>query len=116
MTEQEFLQKRKPVYVDPDSGLATVVTTSNLRDKNFAEIFSNLKVYWLNTIRGYIWEDCLMLYINDYEIPNFAIGTAVYFFTFFPEISWIGLGCNKGKPGEVWSPKLIVKKSDESNS
>ena len=45
MTEQEFLQKRKPVFVDPDSGLATTVTSTNLKDKNFAEIFSNQKIY-----------------------------------------------------------------------
>ena len=80
MTEQEFLQKRKPVFVDPESGLATIVSNQNLKDKNFAEIFSNQKIYWLNTIRGYIMDDHLMLYINDYEIPNFAIGTCVYFF------------------------------------
>lgn len=112
MTEQEFLQKRKPVFVDPESGLATVVNNTNLKDKNFAEIFSNQKIYWLNTIRGFIWEDHLMLYINDYEIPNFAIGTCIYFFNFFPDIKWIGLGCNKGCPGDLWEPKLIVSRNE----
>jgi len=112
MTEQEFLQKRKPIYVDPDSGLATIVSNQNLKDKNFAEILSNQKIYWLNTIRGYIMDDHLMLYINDYEIPNFAIGTCIYFFNFFPDIKWIGLGCNKGCVGEVWPPKLKVYKCD----
>ena len=31
MTEQEFLQKRKPVFVDPDSGLATIISNTNLK-------------------------------------------------------------------------------------
>jgi len=112
MTEQEFLKKRQPIFVDPESGIAMIVSNQNLKDRNFAEILSNLKIYWLNTIRGYVWEDHLMLYINDYEIPNFAIGTCVYFFNFFPDIKWIGLGCNKGHVGDLWEPKLKVYKCD----
>lgn len=26
----------------------------------------------------------------------------------FPTIKWIGLGCNKGALGEVWTPKLKI--------
>lgn len=110
MTKEEFLTERTPVFVHPETGSATIVNNTNLKDKDFAEIFSNLKIGWFDTTRGYIYKDRLMLYVNDYELPRFAVGCCVYFFNFFPDIEWIGLGCNKGKPGEVWSPKLIVKR------
>lgn len=110
MTKEEFLSKRTPLFIDPESGSVVQVNNTNLKDKDFAEIFSNLKISWLDTTRGYLLDNHLVLYINDYEIPRFHIGCCIYFFNLFPNIEWIGLGCNKGNPGEVWSPKLIVKK------
>jgi len=112
LTKEEFLSKRTPVFIDPETGAITLVNNSNLKDKDFAEIFSNIKISWLDTTRGYLLGDFLMLYINDYEIPRFHIGCCIYFFNMFPNIKWLGLGCNKGKPGEIWSPKLIVSKGD----
>ena len=80
MTEQEFLQKRKPVFVDPDSGLATTVTSTNLKDKNFAEIFSNQKIYWYTT--NYIGFDT----VDD--LKKFKSNFILLFLTLF---QWDGI-------------------------
>ena len=113
MEIKEFLEKRIPVYINPDTGLIEVVNSSSIKNEDFAKIFYNLKIYWLNTIRGYLLDDHIILYINDYEIPNIAAGALVYIFNYFPNIKWIGLGCNKGKPGEVWPPKLLIRKVND---
>ena len=110
MTKEEFLHARTPVFIHPETGSATLVNTASLKDKDFAEIFSNLKISWIDTTRGYLMDDFLMLYTNDYEIPRFHIGCCIYFFNYFPDIKWLGLGCNQGIPGEIWTPKLIIKR------
>ena len=35
-----------------------------------------------------------------------------YIFEHFTNIKWIGIGCEKGKPGEIWQPKLKVFRSN----
>lgn len=51
-----------------------------------------------------------MLYWNDFEIPNITTAVFSYLFEYFPQIKWIGLGCHKGKVGEIWMPKLKIYK------
>lgn len=109
---KKFLEKRTPVYIDNDTALAVIVNNTQLRNSTWAEIFSNLHYPWINTTRGYLMDDYLVLYVNDYEIPNFNIVLLPYLFTFFPKINWIGLGCIKGEPGELWKPKLVIRKNN----
>lgn len=112
MTVEEFLQKRTPIYINPQTGILTVVNSASIRDLDFARIFFDLKIHWLNATRGYVMDKHAILYVNDYEIPAFAIDCIVYIFNYLPDIEWIGLGCNKGKPGEIWKPKLVIRRND----
>ena len=64
---------------------------------------------WMWAIRGYYWPGShVQLYMSDYETPNCTTLVAGYIFNYFPDIKYIGFGCNKGKPGELWEPKIIV--------
>ena len=108
MTEQEFLEKRVPFWIQGDDLEITFATGS---DRN--EIHSHLsKKYhynWLFIIRGYYWPGShVSLYIGDYECPNCTLLVSSYIFSYFPDINYIGFGCNKGKPGEIWENKIIV--------
>lgn len=104
---EEFLEKRLPVWLHPETALLHIVSNQE-RNMNFQEIFMRLHIPWLFTTRGYIYEDHMILYINDYEIPNVNVSLLNYIFAYFPDIEWVGLGCNKGKQGEFWKPKLKV--------
>lgn len=104
---QEFLDKRTPVWVNPETALLHIVSSQE-RNMTFQEIFMKLHIPWLFTTRGYIYEDHMILYINDYEIPNVNVSLMNYIFAYFPDIKWIGLGCNKGEEGEFWNPKMKV--------
>ena len=53
-------------------------------------------------------EEFVMLYWNNFDIPNITICILSYIFAYFPEIDWIGLGCHQGKDGERWEPQLKV--------
>jgi hypothetical protein len=112
MTELEFLEERTPIYIDNETALAILVNNSDLKNKTFSEIFFKLRYPWINTTRGYLKDDHLMLYVNDYEIPNVNVYLFPYLFTHFPQINWVGLGCIKGNPGDIWKPRLIIRKSD----
>ena len=66
---------------------------------------------WMFSIRGYYWPGShVILYIADYECPNCTTLVAPYLFQRFPDIKYVGFGCNKGKPGEIWSPKICIVK------
>jgi hypothetical protein len=49
-----------------------------------------------------------MLYIGDYECPNCTLLVTSYIFSYFKDIKYIGFGCNKGNPGEIWPAKIVV--------
>ena len=111
MTEQEFLEKRIPIWLEGED-LHISRPTSNI-DKNDMHAFLAKKYgySWLFAIRGYYWPDShLVLYIGDYECPNCTTLVTPYLFNYFPDIKWIGFGCNKGKIGEIWKPKILVVK------
>ena len=57
-------------------------------------------------------DDHLILYVNDYEIPNVNVVLMQYLFTYFPDIKWIGLGCIKGEEGEEWKPRLVIRRNN----
>lgn len=108
----QFLSDRTPVYVDNETALLVLVTNSDLKNKNFSEIVFKLHYPWLNTTRGYILNNHLVLYVNDYEIPNVNCVLFQYLFTYLPNIDWIGLGCIKGNIGEEWKPRLVVRRNN----
>lgn len=112
MTESEFLEKRTPIYIDNETALSVLVNNTDLKNKKFSEIFFKLHYPWLNTTRGYILNNHMMLYVNDYEIPNVNVVLFQYLFTYLPNIEWIGLGCIKGEKGELWKPRLVIRKDN----
>ena len=110
MTEKEFLEKRIPIWLEGDD--LHISTPSNM-DKNDMHVFlSNKYGYnWMFAIRGYYMPGShVTLYIGDYECPNCTTLVAPYLFNYFPDIKYVGFGCNKGKVGEIWEPKIIIVK------
>ena len=111
MTEQEFLEKRTPIWLEGDD---LHVSTPSKNDANDFHSFLSKKYgyNWLFCIRGYYWPGShVILYIGDYETPNCTTLVAPYLFSYFPDIKYIGFGCDKGKVGERWPPKLIIVKN-----
>ena len=108
MTEKEFLEKRTPIWLEGDD--LHISTPSNM-DKNDMHVFLAKKYgyNWLFAIRGYYMPGShVTLYIGDYECPNCTTLVAPYIFNYFPDIKYVGFGCNKGKVGEIWDPKIII--------
>lgn len=112
MTEKEFLEKRTPLFVDRETGQIVLVSTSKIKDMSFPEIFSHYRIPWIGTIRGYRIDNFIVLYTNDYEIPNIGLDFISYTFTYFPDVEWIGLGCTKQESGKVWNPRLIIRRTN----
>ena len=114
---EEFHQLRKPLFVHPETLLIKFPGAKHL-NSSCAEWFSNEGIPYLHTIRGYYNErdKYLMLYANDFEIPDVVVKFLNYIFEYFPTIEWIGLGCNKGEIGEIWPPKLKVLRNDWKKS
>lgn len=108
MTEQEFLEKRIPIWLEGDDLHISMPSSS---DKNDMHAFLSKKYNynWMFAIRGYYWPGShVQLYLGDYECVNCTSLVFPYIFNYFPDISYIGNGCNKGKIGEIWEPKIIV--------
>ena len=111
MTLEEFNFIRKPFYIEPDSMLVRFPTQKHMNCSH-ADWFNDVGYVWLHTIRGYYLhteeDEFIMIYWNDFEIPNVNASFFVFLFEYFPNIKWIGLGCNKGEIGEIWEPKLKI--------
>ena len=108
MTEKEFLEKRIPIWLEGDD---LHVATPSQQDKNDMHAFLSKKYHynWMFAIRGYYWPGShVVLYIGDYECPNCTTLVIPYLFQYFPDIKYIGFGCDKGKPGEIWQPKITA--------
>ena len=108
MTEQEFLKTRIPIWLEGSELHISRPTGTDVND--FHAYLSKKYGYdWIFTIRGYYWpKSHVTLYIGDYEMPNCTIMVASYIFNYFPDIKYIGFGCNKGEIGEIWEPKICV--------
>lgn len=108
MTEQEFLEKRIPIWLEGDD---LHVSTPSSADRKDMHVFLSKKYgfNWLWSIRGYYWPDShVQLYQGDYETPNCTTMVSSYLFNYFPDIKYVGFGCNKGKVGELWTPKITI--------
>lgn len=108
---KEFHNKRKPFYIDPDTSLIKFPTQRHM-NVSHAEWFTDMGYPYMHVVRGYYMktedDEYIMMYWNDFEIPNVVVSLFAYLFEFFPTLKWIGLGCNKGKPGEIWTPKMKI--------
>lgn len=114
MTEQEFLEKRIPIWLEGED-LHISRPTANA-DKNDMHAFLAKKYgySWLFAIRGYYWPGShVQLYIGQYECPNCTTLVTQYIFNYFKDINYIGFGCYEGVPGEIWKPKIIVARNIE---
>lgn len=74
------------------------------------EWFQDMEIPFINTVRGYIIENHILLYVNDFEIPNIDTHFLAYLFIRYPELEWVGLGCVKGVIGDEWKPKFVIRK------
>ena len=109
--EALFLEKRTPVFLDPEKYIIRPIS-GKFSNSSWDEIFYQMGYGWLGITRGYILDDHMVLYYNDFEIPNVNTCILTYIFTYFKDIKWIGLGCNKGKPGEIWEPRIKVFRNE----
>lgn len=115
MTLEEFHLNRKPLYIDSDSLLVRFPTSKHMNTSH-AEWFTDMGYPWCHAIRGYLWEtenhedDRIVIYWNNFEIPNITCMVLNYLFEYFPNIKWVGLGCKVGKVGEIWEPQLKIYK------
>lgn len=108
MTEQEFLEKRIPIWLEGDD---LHVSTPGSADRKDMHVFLSKKYgfNWLWSIRGYYWPGShVQLYQGDYETPNCTTMVTSYLFNYFLDIKYIGFGCNKGEIGEIWPAKIVV--------
>ena len=111
MTEKEFLEKRTPIWLEGDD---LHISTPGSSDRNDMHHFLSKKYgyNWMFCIRGYYWPGShVCLYIGDYECPNCTTLVTSYIFNYFPDIKFIGFGCNKGEIGDMWEPKIIVARN-----
>lgn len=113
MTEQEFLENRHPFYLSGEE-LDICFPTGNDRKNTHDYLAKKYGYSWIFSIRGYWWPNShVALYQGDYETPNMTVYVCQYLFNHFKDINYIGLGCNKGKPGEVWTNKIYILRSGE---
>lgn len=108
MTEQEFLEKRIPIWLE---GEDLHISTPSGSDRNDFHAFLSKKYGYssLFAIRGYYWPGShVQLYIGEYETPNCTILVAPYIFSYFPDIKYVGFGCYIGEKGEIWEPKVKI--------
>lgn len=111
MTEQEFLEKRIPIWLEGEDLHISRPSTSDAKDMH-AFLSKKYGYSWLFAIRGYYWPGShVQLYIGQYECPNCTLLVTQYIFSFFPDINYIGFGCYEGKPGEIWPAKIVVARN-----
>lgn len=110
MTEQEFLEKRMPFWLEGEN--LNIMFPSNMdKTKSSSELAKKYGYSALFVIRGYYWPGShIMLYNGRYETPNLTVWVANHLFNFFKDAKYIGLGCHIGEPGELWKPKLVITK------
>lgn len=110
MSEKEFLEKRIPIWLEGDDLHVSRPSSSDGNDMH-AFLAKKYGYNWLFALRGYYWPGShCCIYIGDYESPNCTTLVAPYLFSYFQDIKWIGFGLNKGKPGEIWKPKILIVK------
>lgn len=111
---EKFLNNRKPFYIDSETCLVKFPAQKHM-NVSHAKWFNEMGIVYLHTLRGYYMniegqDPYIMIYSNDFDIPNLVTNLFSYLFEYFPEITWIGVGCIKGEVGDVWKPRLKITK------
>ena len=110
MTEQEFLEKRIPFWLEGEN-LNVIIPSSTDRMECRSRLAKKYGYNALFAIRGYYWPGShIMVYTGMYETPNITSWVAYHLFDFFNDAKYLGLGCHIGNPGELWKPKLCIVK------
>lgn len=110
--EAEFLEGRIPFFIDDNTKI--VIPSRTYQDLKHIDIADKYNYNWHTNVRGYVKPDeFAMMYIADYEIPNVTAWLLQYVFSKFPDIKWIGLGCNKREIGEYWRPRMVILRDNE---
>lgn len=113
MTLEEFHKLRKPFYLDPDTLLVKFPTQKHM-DCSHAVWFTEMGYPYIGTIRGYYYktdeDEFIMIYTNNFAVPNLTIITFNYLFEYFPTVKWVGVGCIIGEIGDIWKPQIVVKR------
>lgn len=108
MTEQEFLETRMPFWLLGEN-LEITFPSGNDRKEMHAMLSRKYHYNWIFAIRGYYWPGShVMIYQGDYETPNCTTYVAQYLLNYFSDAKYVGFGCNKGKIGEIWTPKITI--------
>ena len=111
MTLEEFYEIRRPFYLDNNS-LSIYFADTRHSNTSIAVWLNDIHYQYLHTIRGYYFnhedQEFIMIYNNDYVIPNMSLNAISFLFTYFPTIQFIGVGAIEGTPGEIWKPKLKI--------
>ena len=106
MTEKEFLEKRIPFWLEGEN-LTITIPNNNDKLTPHSNLCKKYGYNWIYAIRGYNWPGShVQIYTADYETPNMTVLAIQYLFEFFKDAKYVGIGCNKGKIGEIWEPKL----------
>lgn len=104
-------EEREPLYIDLDT-LNIKVAKGKYSKMSHAEWFNECNIPFVHTVRGYYLkndqDEFIMLYWNDFEVPNMNASVYSQIFSYFPNIKWLGLGCHIGKVGTCWNPKYII--------
>ena len=94
MNLEEFHKIRKPFFIHPDT-LLVIFPAQKHMNVSHAQWFTEMGYVYVHTVRGYYWKDeedeYIMLYWNDFEIPNVNASIFAYLFDYFPTIKWIGM-------------------------
>ena len=106
---QKFLDNRIPFFIDENVRIKVI--KGDKSNRPLIDILQDSGYSWISINRGYILDDHAMLYVNDFQTPNCNIILIQALFAYFPNISWIGLGCLVGNPGEIWEPRLKIYKN-----
>ena len=111
MTEKEFLEKRVPFWLEDDNLRITIPTSLDRNDVH-AHLSKKFGYNFMFAIRGYWWpKSHVQLYTANYSVPNMTVYVLFYLFEYFKDINYIGLGCNIGNPGEIWTPQLVIPRN-----
>ena len=114
MTEEEFLKGRMPYWLEGEE-LRIIMPSNTDKTDVHSHLSKKYGYSWIYALRGYWWPHShAMIYTGDYETPNMTIGVVKYLLNYFDDINWLGIGCDKGKPGEFWLPKVIIPRNAES--
>lgn len=111
MTEEinKFLQKRTPLYIDDRARIKVI--NGKTSNSPLIDTLQEAGYSWIGTTRGYFMDNFVMLYVNDFQVPNCNVILIQAIFAYFPTIEWVGLGCLVGTPGEIWKPRLKIYKT-----